>query len=135
MVENLAGTGKRVLGAIIDLIVLFIIFIPYTFLFGMNSPNNFYVSGLLAIPLFTIFFLYFIIMEGALGKTVGKYLTKTKVVDEAGKKCSWGQSIGRNILRFIDGFFMYLVGFIFILATKQKQRLGDLATKTYVVNV
>jgi uncharacterized RDD family membrane protein YckC len=39
----------------------------------------------------------------------------------------------RTILRIIDGIFFYLVAFICVVATKQKQRLGDMAAGTLVV--
>jgi uncharacterized RDD family membrane protein YckC len=134
MVENLASTGKRVFGAIIDVIVLVIFFVVYGLFFGKTEGASISVTELPALILFSIMFLYFVIMEATTGKTIGKYIIKTKVVNEAREKISWGQSIGRNLMRIIDGFFFYLVGFIAILASKNNQRLGDMLSKTYVIN-
>jgi uncharacterized RDD family membrane protein YckC len=40
----------------------------------------------------------------------------------------------RTVLRLVDGLpFLYLVGFIAMVASKQKQRLGDMAAGTIVV--
>jgi uncharacterized RDD family membrane protein YckC len=56
------------------------------------------------------------------------------VVNESGGSITWGVSIGRNLMRIIDGLFFYLVGFIVALASKKNQRLGDIVARTYVVN-
>ena len=83
--------------------------------------------------MFLVWLLYFIVMEAATGKTIGKYIVKMRVVNKAGEKLSWGQSIARNLLRIVDGIFFYLVGFVAILSSQKKQRLGDMASGTYVV--
>ena len=134
MAENVASVGKRVLGAIIDIIVLFIIMIIFSFLFGTAEGSSFAVSGFAALIMYLIMFAYFIVLEVVTGKTIGKYVVKAKVVNESGGQISWGAAIIRTLLRIVDGFFFYLVGFIIALATKENQRLGDIAAKTYVVN-
>lgn len=133
MVKNLAGVGKRILGAIIDIIVLGVIFTVFGMLFGEIKGAFVSVTGFPALVVFLIGLVYFVGMEATTGKTIGKYIAKTRVVNEAGEKVSWGQSIGRNLMRFIDGFFFYLVGFVAILASKDNQRLGDIVSKTYVI--
>jgi uncharacterized RDD family membrane protein YckC len=134
MVENLAGVGKRVLGAIIDVVVLMIVFVVYAMMFGTIENGFISVTGIPALILFILLLLYFIVMEATTGKTIGKYIAKTKVVNEDGKKISWGQSTGRNLMRIVDGFFFYLVGFVAIIASKNNQRLGDMVSETYVIN-
>jgi uncharacterized RDD family membrane protein YckC len=134
MPENIASVGKRVLGAIIDIIVLFIVMIIFSFLFGAAEGSSFAVSGFAAFIMYLIWFAYFVVLEVTTGKTIGKYAVKTRVVNESGGQISWGASIVRNLLRIIDGFFFYLVGFIIALASKENQRLGDMVSKTYVVN-
>ena len=134
MPENIASVGKRVVGAIIDIIVLFIVMIIFSFLFGTSEGSSFGVSGFAAFILYLLWFAYFVVLEVITGKTIGKYVVKTKVINESGGQISWGTSIVRNILRIVDGFFFYLVGFIIALASKENQRLGDMAAKTYVVN-
>ncbi len=48
-----------------------------------------------------ILLLYFVVMEGAFGLTIGKLLTGTRVVNAAGGKASFGQIIGRSCARMI----------------------------------
>lgn len=39
-----------------------------------------------------------------------------------------------NILRIVDSFFFYLIGAILIWSSDKKQRLGDMAVHTVVVD-
>jgi uncharacterized RDD family membrane protein YckC len=131
-------TGRRVVGNIVDGIVLAIIAQILTVPFGTEYD----LSGMKLTQLSTggSFFLliivaaYYILMEGLLGRTVGKYATGIKVVDEAtGTVPGIGKSAIRTVLRIVDGFFAYLVGFIVVLANDRRKRVGDMAAKTLVV--
>jgi uncharacterized RDD family membrane protein YckC len=108
--------------------------IIFSSLFGSAEGGSFSVSGFPAVVMFILWFGYFVVLEAKTGKTIGKYIAKTKVVNESGGPITWGVSIGRNLMRIIDGFFFYLVGFIVALASKKNQRLGDIVARTYVVN-
>jgi uncharacterized RDD family membrane protein YckC len=48
-----------------------------------------------------MYLLYYIVMEGTLGRTVGKYLTNSTVVDEDGYKPSFVKILIRSICRLI----------------------------------
>lgn len=140
MVGNIASAGKRVMGAIIDILVLIPLWYAFAYFFGEVNPAGggeegigLSVSGAPAAVMFLIGILYLTVMEATTGKTIGKYVARTRVVDEAGEQISWGKSIERNLMRIVDGFFFYLVGFVAILASKNNQRLGDIVCKTYVV--
>lgn len=83
-----------------------------------------------------IFLLYFILLEGAYGQTVGKMAVKIKVVREDGTKIDYADAAVRNILRVIDlipYFIPYLLGAILMWTSDRKQRLGDRAGHTVVV--
>jgi uncharacterized RDD family membrane protein YckC len=88
-------------------------------------------SGYLALA--GISFGYFVVMEWALGWTVGKVIFGLRVVDFSGGQISIGQSLVRNVLRIVDGFFGGLVGLAFILTSVRRQRLGDRASGALVV--
>src|SRR5674476_786148 len=80
-----------------------------------------------------IFLLYFILLEGAYGQTVGKMAVKIKVVQEDGTKIDYAGAAVRNILRVIDAiqfFIPYLLGAILIWTSDRKQRVGDRACST-----
>jgi uncharacterized RDD family membrane protein YckC len=82
-----------------------------------------------------IWFLYFTLLEGHYGQTVGKMALSIKVVREAdGKPIDYSEAAVRTVLRIIDGLFDYLLGAIFIWTSDQNQRLGDRAAHTVVVS-
>ena len=83
---------------------------------------------------FLIYIAYFTIMEGHNGQTIGKMITKIRVVrEEDGGKINIEQALIRNILRIIDGLINYLVGAVLIWRSEKKQRLGDSIAKTMVI--
>jgi len=82
-----------------------------------------------------IWFLYFTLLEGHYGQTIGKMALNIKVVREAdGMPIDYGQAAVRTVLRIIDGLFDYLIGAIFIWTSDKEQRLGDRVAHTVVVN-
>jgi uncharacterized RDD family membrane protein YckC len=99
-----------------------------------TTPNPLgWLSG--GVSLF-IFLLYFILLEGAYGQTVGKMAVKIKVVQGDGTKIDYAGAAVRNILRVIDAiqfFIPYLLGAILIWTSDKKQRVGDRAVSTAVV--
>lgn len=80
--------------------------------------------------------LYFILMEGRWGATLGKLGTKIRVVDRAGQVPGYGRALVRMLLRLIEVNPILLGGIpagIIALSSKTKQRLGDMAAGTYVL--
>jgi uncharacterized RDD family membrane protein YckC len=77
---------------------------------------------------------YYFTMETLTGQTVGKALAGLRVVRADGSRPSAGAIAARTLLRIIDWLpFLYLAGFITMLATGQRRkRLGDLAAGTVV---
>jgi len=83
---------------------------------------------------FAVWLLYFTLLEGRYGQTVGKMAVKIRVVKEAdGSPITYEQSAVRNILRIIDAIIFYLVGAVLIWSSDRKQRLGDRIGHTIVV--
>ena len=82
-----------------------------------------------------VWFLYFTLLEGRYGQTVGKMALSIKVVRQAdGAPIDYGEAAVRTALRIIDGLFDYLIGAIFIWTSDEKQRLGDRVAQTVVVS-
>jgi uncharacterized RDD family membrane protein YckC len=76
---------------------------------------------------------YFTILEATLGFTAGKRIFGLRVVNENAEPITWGQSLGRNLMRFVDLFFWGLVGVIAMNTSELHQRLGDRVASTYVI--
>lgn len=129
------GIGIRAVGQIVDGIIAFIVFFIVGYLF--TGSFNFQLQGGAASSLMgvwsLIIILYFILMEGTMGQTLGKMATGIKVVKEDGSPCDMKSSLIRNILRIIDAIFVYVVGAIIIAQSDKNQRLGDMGASTVVV--
>jgi uncharacterized RDD family membrane protein YckC len=80
---------------------------------------------------FAFVFLYFGIVAGITGATLGKLLVGIRVVREDGSNAGVGKSLLRFICWFVD---IFLVGIILIFTSRGHRRLGDMAAGTYVVN-
>lgn len=84
-----------------------------------------------------IYLLYFILLLGRSGQTVGMMIVKIRVVKEADYSAiGYGEAAIRTILLYIDEipyFIPYLLGAILIWTSDKKQRLGDRAAHTVVV--
>jgi uncharacterized RDD family membrane protein YckC len=140
-----AGVGSRIGAIILDhiilLIIALIIALPLGFsgaMFGMMAPGaealftGMYIT-MMALN-FIIWLVYFTYFEGTSGQTLGKRALGIKVTREGGGKMNMGAALVRTILRIIDILpTAYILGFILVLATKKKQRVGDMAASTVVV--
>lgn len=95
----LASGGQRFANLIIDYFTTYVML----FIFGYALHLlNFKVSrDVLKLMAFVMLLLYYIILEYFTGKTVGKYITKTKAVTLDGSELSITQSLVRTICRFI----------------------------------
>jgi uncharacterized RDD family membrane protein YckC len=139
-----ANLGIRSLAALIDSIVVSVLWFWVTQTSGTVSTSvdtaslsltqGKTVSGLPALLLFLATAVYWIVPEWLSSMTLGKLLCGLKVVRLDGKKITFSQSLQRNLLRLVDAFAFYLVGFLVAKLTPLHQRLGDLWAKTLVVN-
>ncbi len=130
---NYAGKGVRAVEGIIDLVITFVILWIVASFAGQTTESGFNLTGAPALIGVVISIVYFVVMEALLGATVGKLLLKLRVVREDGSPIGWRESIVRNVLRIVDGFAFYLVGFIVVCVTAKQQRIGDLAAGSVVV--
>jgi uncharacterized RDD family membrane protein YckC len=78
-------------------------------------------------------FLYYWLLEGIFGATLGKAIIGLRVRDKSGGSCGLKPSLIRNLMRLVDGLGVYLVGFLVAIFSKRRQRLGDHLAKTVVV--
>ncbi|MDT5034707.1 MAG: hypothetical protein QOC94_4878 [Actinoplanes sp.] len=135
---NVKVTGRRVVATLLDGVIFGIVSSIFTALFGTSSSSSGMAFTRLSTGgsalLFVVVVLYYVLMEGLAGRTVGKMITGIRVVDEAtGGTPGVGQAVLRTVLRLIDGILGYLVAFIVVLASDRRRRLGDMVAKTLVV--
>ncbi|ODA65983.1 RDD family protein [Methyloligella halotolerans] len=137
-----AGLASRGFAQIIDMIIVFVLYwflgIAIAVQVGGRTPGGFELEGDPALWLFGLWIfgalLYYAVLESSWkGQTVGKMIARIKVASETGARCSFSQALIRNLVRPIDFIFFYGLGAFFILISPMRQRLGDRAAKTIVV--
>ena len=140
------GVAIRFVAILIDTIIIAIIggilSVPFNALAVITSSASGTVTvspasavgGLVSLA---VFVLYFTLLEGHYGQTVGKMAVKIKVVREAdGAQIDYSEAAVRTILRFLDlipYIIPYLLGATLIWSSDKKQRLGDRVARTVVV--
>jgi uncharacterized RDD family membrane protein YckC len=131
MQEDVHVTGRRIVATIVDMLLISgALFIVMTMFLEPNGSMPALPSVLFGV----IVALYYILLEGYLGQTVGKMLLRIKVVrEDNGEVPGLGGATIRTLLRLVDGLFDYLVAFITVLLSGKNQRLGDMAAHTLVV--
>ncbi len=113
-----ASSGQRLANLFIDTIMYYILLIVVSAILGvvlaliggMALVNTIVDSSFFNIAVtYGTILLYFIVFEFFLQKSIGKYLSKTIVVNENGEKPTLKQIVGRTFSRFIPfDAFSYL---------------------------
>lgn len=132
----LASGGARFLNYILDLVFFVIALIVFgvligilTSLFGLASVGeSIQELGDLAWNIIVIIFsiIYYTVMEGLFGRSIGKFITGTIVVDENGEKPSFGTIFKRSLCRLIPFDAFSFLG--------DSRGWHDSISDTYVVN-
>ncbi|NIS60529.1 MAG: RDD family protein, partial [Proteobacteria bacterium] len=76
----------------------------------------------------------FSFLEGKWGVTLGKWAVGIRVLGVDLRPCGFGRALVRNLLKFIDGFFNFMIGILLIGLTENWQRVGDMAARTVVID-
>jgi uncharacterized RDD family membrane protein YckC len=138
---EVAGFGTRCIAAILDYLILGIVILIITLLFfqAMFSPlrqsQNTTMIALWVGIQFVIVTFYHLIFEFLWnGQTPGKRWLNIRVVQANGLPATTTGLLIRNLVRVFDFFpVFYGIGLAVMFATKNTQRLGDLAAKTVVI--
>lgn len=132
-------TAPRLAAALVDMALLAGVFVIMAVTvgrttFGSGISFGFSLSWTWGLVYLALLLAYYFAMEAVTGQTVGKGLLSLRVARADGTRPSAGAIGARTLLRIIDWLpFLYLVGFITMLATGQRRkRLGDLVAGTVV---
>lgn len=155
-----ANFGERLIALIIDGIIFWCIYLIIFRIFFPSSFSNFdygnliqeiysgkfnpleYFNNLLRFFLsWIIFFLitifYNIFLIGKFGATMGKMIVGIKVVDENGRKISYGTAFIREFivknLVYPIIFFIFYLGYLWALWDKKRQTWHDKIARTIVI--
>ncbi len=98
---HLASGGKRFANYLIDLVVFFTLMFLFGVFLGVLGAIDAGAEFALNFLGYVILLFYYFIMEATTGKTIGKMITGTRVVNMDGGAISTGQAAGRALCRFI----------------------------------
>ena len=126
---------NRVIATLIDYGIYLTFFMVYVYTYGTpNNEGGYTVSGMMALPVFISWFVYFPVVESIAGQTLGHLLTGIRVVAKSGEPVTFLQTLKRRIFDPIDILFFFgLIGFITVKNPEKHQRVGDLAAGTIVI--
>ncbi len=138
------GVAIRFVAMLVDSVILAVIYWALSFAgvatitidasTGQTSVDPLFAA--IVLTDFIIAFLYFTLLEGRYGQTVGKMALKMKVVrDPDHMPIGYAEAAVRTVLRVVDlipFIAPYLLGAILIWSSDKKQRLGDRVAHTVV---
>lgn len=128
--------GKRVLAGIMDYLFIGSFFYSYIYAFGEpNKDGGYSIYGILNFPPLIFWGIFTIGFEQWFGATLGNLTVGLRPfsINGINKELTFGQSLKRHLLDFVDMFFFGLVGIILIRNTEWNQRIGDIWAKTVVI--
>lgn len=135
---NPAPLIRRTVAAVVDSMIVGIPWIVLTVVIRgvagfWTTMSSAYAAAESLSYLFAATFAYYLLLEWIFASTVGKSVMKLRVVGKDGEPCSLSASFKRNLVRAIDWLpFAYVVGAIAIVASKNRQRIGDIVAATVV---
>jgi uncharacterized RDD family membrane protein YckC len=92
-----------------------------------------FITDPLCLIFLALIFLYFVLLEGLLGATLGKWALGLRVVSTEGTNPGLARSALRNVLRLVDGLPAFnIVGVVLILRSSERARFGDRVAGTRV---
>ncbi len=124
-----AGFWMRLAAAIIDSLVLLLILLVYRSALVFGGPIDI-LGGLMSVLIGP---LYYVLMTGLQGQTVGKMALDIKVIRSDGKPPGLGYAALREIVGKFVSSFVLLLGFLWIALDPKKKGWHDYIAGTVVV--
>lgn len=130
--EKYAGFVKRLVSGMIDIYLISGLTYGLVYLINKYLNFNFYIL------FFVLFVILYVLINSIFERTgwhgsVGKRITRIEVFDKYENPLTFGSSLIRNILKFVN---VLTLGFGFLLCAsgEYKQTLGDRITNNYVLS-
>lgn len=141
--HRLARLGDRLLAVILDTLLIAGVFaltgMWAAARWGGVTEKGFSLEGTPALVTISLTllvgFLYYWILEGTFGATLGKAMIGIQVRGKDGGSCGMRPSLIRNLFRIVDGIGVYLLGFLVAVFSRLRQRIGDHLARTVVVEM
>jgi len=140
-----ASLWERFLALLVDTLIFCAFFFPITRLVKgvwLMSPydhrwtRGWFIFDPLCLVFLVIMALYFVLLEGLAGATLGKWLMGLRVVRIDGSRPGLFKSALRNALRVVDSLpTLHILGAILIARSAERARFGDRVAGTRVIRV
>jgi len=138
-----AGIGSRFLALALDTVIQGVLYVAIILVAAFMlpavkvawAPGRSWGPAIAILLVFCIYWGYFAAFEVLWhGQTPGKRVAGIRVVKDSGRPITAIEGIGRNLMRAVDGFFLYAPGVISIMLSRQNKRLGDYVAGTIVIH-
>lgn len=138
-----AGLWRRFLALLVDFLLFCVCFFPVTRLakgVWLMSPTDhnwvrgWFITDPLCLAFLVIMALYFVLLEGWFGTTLGKWVLGLRVIGTDGRLPGLRKSLVRNALRVVDSLpTLNILGAILIQRSEERARFGDRVAGTRVI--
>jgi len=137
-----AGIGSRFLALALDTLIQAVLYVALVFLgiwlaskIQLDWLPDTWAIAIIVFIFFCIYWGYFTVFEIVWhGQTPGKRVIGIRVVKDSGRPVTVLESVGRNLMRAIDGQFWYLIAMVSVMLSRQNKRLGDYVAGTIVIH-
>ena len=129
---------KRFFASLFDYIIVITLTYFYIDFFGTlneDGEGGKTVRGIMTLPLFSFWFIYFVVVETYFSGTLFHLAFNLKVLTVDRKRIKFMQALKRHLVDPIDFFVWGLPAVIAIKNSDKHQRLGDMWAKTIVVDI
>ena len=147
-----ASVGWRAAALLVDMVVLFglliivvLVWVTVLVAQGRVDPSDPTAAQALAqeltwtsgwapnAVLWCALFIYYALLEGIFGASVGKLVFRMRVVMPDGSRATGLAVVVRNLVRIPEAWMLYIPAAVSCTMSAQRQRLGDHAARTVVV--
>ncbi|MGC9398326.1 MAG: RDD family protein [Anaerolineae bacterium] len=138
-----ADLWARFRALVVDVLLFCALFFPVTRVVKgvwlMSATDHRWANGLfitdpLCLTFLALMLLYFVLLEGLVGATLGKWALGLRVISADGGRPGLGRSAARNLLRLVDGLPAFnILGIVLILRSPENARFGDRVAGTRVI--
>lgn len=130
---ELAGLGNRVFAFMIDFWIMICLIATTVMALGpLFRFNSEFFKTVFPVIIFLYLFGFHFFQEWLTGgKTIGKSITRIRVVRNNGQPVGFWEALGRNLLRVVDVYFIG-IGLIVMMLSRREKRFGDYLAGTLV---
>jgi uncharacterized RDD family membrane protein YckC len=128
-------TGRRFVQFLIDYVIVGVVasLLGWALSRGTGATHAILIVVLVVVDLAWAFWYWVYRPYSSHGQTFGMQVMGIRVISRDGGPASMMQLLIRAVLLIIDELILFLVGFVTIMLSRYRQRIGDHAAKTLVV--